>query len=84
MALCGQLTSWLQDQITQLAHVGLLVLPRPQVLLEHRKQVCSCLSTSGDGMSQYVVPLEHGWNRLSLDHGRMVIVKLRARSDERL
>lgn len=84
VALRCKLSSWLENQVSQLSHFCVLGLPQLQVFLQQRKQVCSCLTTSSNSVCQYIVSLENSREHLSLNHRGMIIVELWACFDQRL
>jgi hypothetical protein len=76
MALRRKLSSWLENEISQLSHFCMLGLPQLQVFLQHWKQVGSCLTTTSNSMRQYIMSLENSGEHLSLNHGWMIVVEL--------
>ena len=80
MTLSRQLSSRLEDQVPQLAKVCVESLSQAKILLKHGQQIAGSLSTSCDGVRQYIMALKDCRHDLSLDDGWMIIIKIRTSS----
>jgi hypothetical protein len=78
VALGGQLTRRLEDQVAEFPEGCFLSLSEPQVLLENGQKVRGGLTRASDCVCEDVVPLKDRRNDLSLNHSRVLVVEILA------